>query len=79
MLHSFQFAIGSILIQGIVDDGIISAHIFLLNEYAFYFHFDDGSHSFFIQYRISFHHNIVSLDTYYLTGIFIHKIFYPGS
>ncbi len=79
VLNRFEFAIRSILVKGIVDDGEISTNVFLLDEYAFNTHIGAHFDSFFIKNRITLENHFISFDAYYLTGIFIYEIFHPAS
>ena len=78
MLNSFQLTVRSVFVQCVIDDSIIATYILLLYENAFYVHVHDHIDGFLVEDRVAFKHDFISLNGYYLAGVFINEIFHPA-
>ena len=79
VLYRFFFRVGRVLLQGIVNNGIVCLQVILLvKKNSRRTRIEDLLDMLFFQNSITIQNDLVPLDRYYLTSIFINEIFVPG-
>ena len=79
VLYRFQFRTGRVLLQGIIDNGVILFDVFFLQDDRSHRCFQDCFNVVFVQNGITFQNDLIPFDGHHFTRILIHKVFGPAA
>ena len=79
VLHGLLLRVGRVLLEGVVDDGVVGlVDVLLVQDDGLRTGVDDELDVLLLEHRVAVEHELVPLDADHLTGVLVHEVLDPG-